>query len=61
MQAMPAHCPETCRFVARVVDKLGHVPVDHVTYSVPIPHAYRPAPVKLYPFVLAISTATGGC
>ena len=38
----------TCRVVARVADKFGHVRVDHVTYSVPIRHAYRPVWVKLY-------------
>ena len=45
---MPAHLPATCRVVARVADKFGHVRVDHVTYSVPIRHAYRPVWVKLY-------------
>ena len=32
---MPAHLPATCRVVARVGDKFGHVRVDRVTYSVP--------------------------
>ena len=48
LRAMPAHLPATCRVVARVADKFGHVRVDHVTYSVPIRHAYRPVWVKLY-------------
>ena len=42
LRAMPAHLPATCRVVAPVADKFGHVRVDHVTYSVPIRHAYRP-------------------
>ena len=48
LRAMPVHLPATCRVVARVADKFGHVRVDHVTYSVPIRHAYRPVWVKLY-------------
>ena len=48
LRALPAHLPDTCRVVARVADKFGHVRVDHVTYSVPIRHAYRPVWVKLY-------------
>ena len=48
LRAMPAHLPATCRVVARVADKFGHVRVDHVTYSVAIRHAYRPVWVKLY-------------
>ena len=48
LRAMPAHLPATCRVVARVADKFGHVHVDRVTYSVPIRHAYRPVWVKLY-------------
>ena len=47
LRAMPAHLPATCRVVARVADKFGHVHVDRVTYSVPIRHAYRPVWVKL--------------
>ncbi len=42
LRAMPVHLPGTCRVVPRVADKFGHVRVDHVTYSVPIHHAYRP-------------------
>ena len=34
LRAMPAHLPDTCRVVARVADKFGHVRVDHITYSV---------------------------
>ena len=48
LRAMPVHRPATCRVVARVADKFGHVRVDHVTYSVPIRHAYRPVWVKRY-------------
>ena len=48
LRAMPVHLPATCRVVARVADKFGHVRVDHVTYSVPIRHACRPVWVKLY-------------
>ena len=48
LRAMPAHLPATCRVVARVADKFGHVHVDRVTYSVPIRHAYRPVWAKLY-------------
>ena len=48
LRAMPAHLPATCRVVARVADKFGHVRVDRVTYSVPIRHAYRPVWAKLY-------------
>ena len=55
LRAMPAHLPATCRVVARVADKFGHVHVDRVTYSVPIRHAYRPVWVKLYHDRVAIS------
>lgn len=48
LRPLPAAPPETCRRVARVIDKFGHVRVDHVAYSVPIAHAYRPAWVKLF-------------
>ncbi len=48
LRVLPVHRPATCRVVARVADKFGHVRVDHVTYSVPIRHAYRPVWVKLY-------------
>ena len=48
LRPLPAHLPATCRVVARVADKFGHVRVDHVTYSVPIRHAYRPVWMKLY-------------
>ena len=48
LRALPVHRPATCRIVARVADKFGHVRVDHITYSVPIRHAYRPVWVKLY-------------
>ena len=55
LRAMPAHLPATCRVVARVADKFGHVRVDKVTYSVPIRHAYRPVWVKLYHDRVAIA------
>ena len=55
LRALPAHLPATCRVVARVADKFGHVRVDHVTYSVPIRHAYRPVWVKLYHDRVAIA------
>ena len=55
LRAMPVHLPAACRVVARVADKFGHVRVDHVTYSVPIRHAYRPVWVKLYHDRVAIA------
>ncbi len=55
LRAMPAHLPTTCRVVARVADKFGHVRVDRVTYSVPIRHAYRPVWAKLYHDRVAIA------
>ena len=55
LRAMPAHLPATCRVVARVADKFGHVRVDRVTYSVPIRHAYRPVWAKLYHDRVAIA------
>ena len=55
LRAMPVHRPATCRVVARVADKFGHVRVDHITYSVPIRHAYRPVWVKLYHDRVAIA------
>ena len=48
LRPLPAHPPPSCRTLARVVDKFGHVRVDGAHYSVPIRHAYRPAWVKLY-------------
>jgi len=48
LRPLPAHPPETCLTVSRVVDKFGHVREDGVHYSVPIEHAYRPAWLKLY-------------
>lgn len=48
LRPLPAHPPESCRTLARVADKFGHVRVDGVHYSVPIRHAYRPVWVKLY-------------
>jgi transposase len=49
LRPLPAHLPETCRTLARVADKHGHVRVDRNVYSVPIEHAYREAWVKVYP------------
>ena len=48
LRAVPVHRPATCRVVAWVADKFGHVRVDHETYSVPIRHPFRPVWVKLY-------------
>ncbi len=58
LRAMPAHLPDTCRVVARVADKFGHVRVDRVTYSVPIRHAYRPVWAKLYHDRVAVAVGT---
>ena len=55
LRALPVHLPATCRVVARVADKFGHVRVNHITYSVPIRHAYRPVWVKLYHDRVAIA------
>ena len=55
LRALPVPRPATCRVVARVADKFGHVRVDHVIYSVPIRHAYRPVWVKLYHDRVAIA------
>lgn len=48
LRPLPEHAPQTCRVLARVANKFGHVRVETVTYSVPIEHAYRPVWVKLY-------------
>ena len=48
LRPLPAHAPETCLTVSRVIDKFGLVRQDGVHYSVPIEHAYRPAWVKLH-------------
>lgn len=48
LRSLPAHVPEACLTVSRVVDKFGHVREDGVHYSVPIEHAYRAAWAKLY-------------
>ncbi len=48
LRPIPAHPPEACLTVSRVVDKFGHVREDGVHYSVPIEHAYRAAWVKRY-------------
>ena len=60
LRVLPAHLPATCRIVARVADKFGHVRVDHVTYSVPIRHAYRPVWVKLYHDRVALAVGSRG-
>jgi len=49
LRALPEHLPATCRIVARVADKFGHVRVDHVTYSVPVRHAWRPRAARTRP------------
>ena len=43
LRAMPAHPSATCRVVARVADKFGNLRADHITYPVPVCHAYRSA------------------
>lgn len=48
LRPLPEHLPQTCRVLARVANKFGHVRVDTVTYSVPLEHAYQPVWVKLY-------------
>ncbi len=48
LRPLPLHPPETCRTLARVADKFGHVRVDRVTYSLPIAYAYRPTWAKLF-------------
>jgi len=48
LRPLPAHPPESCLTVSRVVDKFGHVREDGVHYSVPIEHAYQPAWLKLH-------------
>ena len=58
LRALPAHLPATCRVVARVADKFGHVRVDKVTYSVPICHAYQPVWVKLYHDRVAVAVGS---
>ena len=55
LRALPVHLPATGRVVARVADKFGHVRVNHITYSVPSRHAYRPVWVKLYHDRVAIA------
>lgn len=54
LRALPAHLPEACRVLPVVADKYGHVRADHVTYSVPIEHAWRPALVKLFATKVAV-------
>jgi len=48
LRPRPAHEPEACRVLSRIADKFGHVRVDHVHYSLPIVHAYRPVTVRLF-------------
>lgn len=48
LRPLPEHPPETCRTIARVANKFGEVCVDHVSYSLPIRHAYRPVWGKLF-------------
>jgi transposase len=48
LRPLPPHRPETCRTLARVADKFGHVRVDRATYSLPSEYAYRPTWAKLF-------------
>jgi transposase len=48
LRPLPPHLPDTCRTLARVVDKFGNIRVDQVTYSLPSQYAYRPAWAKLF-------------
>lgn len=48
LRPLPAHAPETCRCLARVADKFGHVHLDRVSYSVPIRFAYKPVWAKAF-------------
>ncbi len=48
LRPLPAHLPATCRVIAKVADKFGHVRLDGRTYSVPIAHAWQPVVAKLF-------------
>jgi transposase len=48
LRPVPAHEPESCRTLARVADKFGHVRFDTASYSVPIDVAYRPVLLKVF-------------
>ena len=48
LRPLPNFVPETCRIVAVVADKFGHVRVDRSTYSVPIRYARRALSAKLF-------------
>jgi transposase len=48
LRPLSLHPPETCRTLARVADKFGHVRIDRVTYSLPTAYAYRPTFAKLF-------------
>ena len=48
LRPLPAHLPDACRTLPRVIDKFGHLLVDGVRYSVPIEHAYRPGLLRLF-------------
>jgi len=48
LRPLPAHEPSTCRTLARVADKFGHVRFDTVSYSVPIDCAYRALVLKVF-------------
>ena len=48
LRPLPLHPPQTCRTLARVADKFGHVRVDRVTYSLPIVYAYQPIWAKFF-------------
>lgn len=48
LRPLPVYEPSTCRCLARVADKFGHVHLDRVAYSVPIRFAYRPVWAKAF-------------
>jgi transposase len=48
LRPLPVYTPSTCRLLARVADKFGHVHLDRVSYSVPIRFAYRPVWAKAF-------------
>ncbi len=48
LRPLPAHLPDACRTLPRVIDKFGHVIVDGARYSVPIDHAYQAALLRLF-------------
>ncbi|MGH7162852.1 MAG: Mu transposase domain-containing protein [Planctomycetota bacterium] len=55
LRPLPERAVETCRVLARVADKFGHVRLDGVAYSVPTTHAYRPVWAKVFHDRVAIA------